>query len=37
MTYALRITKDDEDILKQIAMTAMTGKGAEDSKENLQI
>jgi thermosome len=30
---SLRITKDDEDILRQIAMTAMTGKGAEDSKE----
>ena len=31
---ALRITRDDEEILKQIAMTAMTGKGAEDSKES---
>jgi thermosome len=31
---ALRITKNDEDILKQIAMTAMTGKGAEDSRES---
>ena len=30
---SLRITPDDEDILKQIAMTAMTGKGAEDSRE----
>ena len=30
---ALKITPDDEDILRQIAMTAMTGKGAEDSKE----
>ncbi len=30
---ALRITPNDEEILKQIAMTAMTGKGAEDSKE----
>jgi len=30
---ALRITPDDEEILKQIAMTAMTGKGAEDSRE----
>ena len=30
---ALKITPNDEDILKQIAMTAMTGKGAEDSKE----
>lgn len=31
---ALRITKNDDEILKQIAMTAMTGKGAEDSKES---
>jgi len=31
---ALKITKADEEILKQIAMTAMTGKGAEDSKES---
>ncbi len=30
---ALRITSEDEDVLRQIAMTAMTGKGAEDSKE----
>lgn len=30
---AIKITPDDEDVLKQIAMTAMTGKGAEDSKE----
>ncbi len=30
---ALRITPGDEEILKQIAMTAMTGKGAEGSKE----
>ena len=30
---AIRITPDDEEVLKQIAMTAMTGKGAEDSKE----
>ncbi len=30
---ALRVTPEDEDVLKQIAMTAMTGKGAEDSKE----
>jgi len=30
---ALRISPDDETILKQIAMTAMTGKGAEGSKE----
>ncbi|MFA6974275.1 MAG: thermosome subunit alpha, partial [Parcubacteria group bacterium] len=32
---ALRITPDNEQVLKQIAMTAMTGKGAEDSKEKL--
>ncbi len=30
---SLRISPDDEDILKQVAMTAMTGKGAEGSKE----
>ncbi len=30
-----RITSENEDVLKQIAMTAMTGKGAEDSKEKL--
>ncbi len=30
---ALRISPDDETVLKQIAMTAMTGKGAEGSKE----
>ncbi len=30
---ALRITPDDENVLQQIAMTAMTGKGAETSKE----
>ncbi len=30
---ALRITPDDEGVLKQVAMTAMTGKGAEDSRE----
>jgi len=30
----LRITPEDTEILKQIAMTAMTGKGAEDSKES---
>jgi len=29
----LKITSKDEELLKQIAMTAMTGKGAEDSKE----
>ena len=27
------ITAENEDVLKQIAMTAMTGKGAEDSRE----
>ena len=30
---ALRVTPEDSDVLRQIAMTAMTGKGAEDSKE----
>ncbi len=30
---SLRITSDDESVLKQIAMTSMTGKGAEGSKE----
>ncbi|MBU2616408.1 MAG: TCP-1/cpn60 chaperonin family protein [Nanoarchaeota archaeon] len=30
---ALKITTEDEDVLRQIAMTAMTGKGAEDAKE----
>jgi len=30
---SLRITPDDEDVLKQVAMTAMTGKGAEASRE----
>ncbi len=30
---SLSITSEDDDVLKQIAMTAMTGKGAEDSKE----
>jgi thermosome len=30
----LKITPDDTEILKQIAMTAMTGKGAEDNKEH---
>jgi len=32
---SLRINTDDIEVLKQIAMTAMTGKGAEDSKERL--
>ena len=30
---ALKITPDDLDVLKQVASTAMTGKGAEGSKE----
>jgi len=30
---SLKITPEDEEVLKQVAMTAMTGKGAEDSKE----
>jgi len=30
---ALKITPENEDVLRQVAMTAMTGKGAEDSKE----
>lgn len=30
---AIKITTGDREILKQIAMTAMTGKGAEDEKE----
>lgn len=30
---SLRINPEDEEILKQIAMTAMTGKGAESSRE----
>ena len=30
---SLKISPEDEDVLKQIAMTSMTGKGAEDSKE----
>ncbi len=33
MDIALRITPGDEDVLRQVAMTAMTGKGAEGSKE----
>jgi archaeal chaperonin len=32
---ALKIDVEDVEVLKQIAMTAMTGKGAEDSKEIL--
>lgn len=30
---ALRVTPEDEEVLKQVAITAMTGKGAEDAKE----
>ncbi len=33
MDISLKITGEDTEILKQIAMTAMTGKGAEDSRE----
>jgi thermosome len=32
---ALQITPENEEVLRQVAMTAMTGKGAEDSKEKL--
>jgi hypothetical protein len=32
---AIKISPDDEEILKQIAVTAMTGKGAEHAKEKL--
>jgi len=32
---SLRVTPDNLDVLKQIAMTAMTGKGAEAEKEKL--
>ncbi len=32
---SLKVGPGDEQVLKQIAMTAMTGKGAEDSKESL--
>jgi thermosome len=32
---AMKVGFNDEYVLKQIAMTAMTGKGAEDSKESL--
>ncbi len=34
-SIAVRITPEDSDILKKIAITAMTGKGAEHSKEHL--
>src|SRR3989344_2819407 len=30
---SLKVSPDDDQLLKQIAMTAMTGKGAEDSRE----
>jgi thermosome len=32
---SLKVSSDNNEYLKQIAMTAMTGKGAEDSKEKL--
>ncbi|MEM4325697.1 MAG: thermosome subunit alpha [Candidatus Pacearchaeota archaeon] len=32
---SLRVTPEDEEILKKIAMTAMTGKSAEEAKEKL--
>jgi thermosome len=32
---SVKITSDNEEVLRQIAMTAMTGKGAEDSREKL--
>ena len=32
---ALKITPENEDVLRDVAMTAMTGKGAEGSKEKL--
>ncbi len=32
---SMKVEHKDEFVLKQVAMTAMTGKGAEDSKENL--
>ena len=32
---SFKVTPEEEDILKQVAMIAMTGKGAEDSKEKL--
>ncbi|MEK6823822.1 MAG: thermosome subunit alpha [Nanoarchaeota archaeon] len=35
ISFKLDNSQDNQDILKQIAMTAMTGKGAEDSKEKL--
>jgi thermosome len=34
-SIAEKITKKDEDLIKKIALTAMTGKGAESSKELL--
>ncbi|MEK6817645.1 MAG: TCP-1/cpn60 chaperonin family protein, partial [Nanoarchaeota archaeon] len=35
ISFKVDNSQDNQDILKQIAMTAMTGKGAEDSKEKL--
>lgn len=32
-SISLKITSENEDVLRQVAMTAMTGKGAEDQKE----
>lgn len=32
---ALKISPENEEVLRQVAMTAMTGKGAEESKEKL--
>ena len=35
MDISFKVTGDDDEMLKQIAMVAMTGKGAENSKEKL--
>lgn len=35
ISFKVDSSQDDNELLKQIAMTAMTGKGAEDSKEKL--
>lgn len=35
ISFKVDNSQDNHDLLKQIAMTAMTGKGAEDSKEKL--
>ena len=34
---SLEISPDNEEVLKQVAMTAMTGKGAEDSREKFAL